>query len=413
LLNAGYEILQEEVKQLDDDTVIEILESESGDPDYGFRLNELTKEPLRCLLVAKGPEGVVNELIDFVGPEKEYSSPDGEPMPSIRDLFGGGKPKECLTAPTTTNAAQTIMKLVFPDFTPPRVITYLPEVEETRPSVFAAGLLDDENQEAGDNEESSGVPEYEGPPRLIVVVKPPAYDAYRDDVMADLEAANFTILSTKDYTFSEDEAREYYSKMSSSNLFENLIAMVTSGPSFIIMACKSEAYKAMKDMLGLESYAQALKSTPDSLRVKYSAPPEGEKDDDLTWIDASLSEAEAKKSIDYFFPVEDTFAMFKPETQPVWEEMLEEIKNLGFKVVMKKEVELLPEDIRVIYENNIDKPYFEDLSRHIASGPAMVMVLRAQDAVRRWHTLIGPTDPDVAVDSHPNDVKQEEIRYVC
>lgn len=181
----------------------------------------------------------------------------------------------------------------------------------------------------------------------------------------------------------------------------------------------------MKEMIGLESYSRTIQEAPDTLRGRYSSLPGVEKSDDLTWVDATINETGAEKIISYFFPIEDTFAMLKPDTQQIRDEILEEIRKNGFKVVAKKEIEILPEDIRVIYKSNVDKPYFDDIVRQLTSyvifsniipsqylsrptnenhflrGPLLALGLRAQDAVQKWKKLIGPTDPDIAVDSYP------------
>lgn len=68
-----------------------------------------------------------------------------------------------------------------------------------------------------------------------------------------------------------------------------------------------------------------------------------------------------------FFPIEETFALLKPDSQPAWDEMLDDIKQAGFKIAAKREVQLLPEEVRAIYEAGMDKPYFDDLVRHMTS----------------------------------------------
>lgn len=132
-----------------------------------------------------------------------------------------------------------MIKTLYPEFTPRRVIIYVPEAEEIRPSIHPTEDKKDSLIDAEVSEGSSGVPEYQGPPRVIVLVKPPAYESYRHAVVTDLEASGFQVLSTKDYTFSEEEARGYYADMASLSLFESLISVMTSGPSLIIMACKA------------------------------------------------------------------------------------------------------------------------------------------------------------------------------
>ncbi|VDM30207.1 unnamed protein product [Hydatigera taeniaeformis] len=407
--DAQYEILQDEIHTLDTDVASELLADDIDDPGYASLITKLTKDPLRILIIARGSEGVFDGFSKFVGPKTGEESQEDEAFESIRDKFGGGKPNSCLTAPKTAATAEKVINMLFPEFTPRRVIIYVPETEEIRPSVHPMEDKKDSLADAEASEGSSGVPEYEGPPRVIVLVKPPAYESYRNAVVTDLEANGFEVLSTRDYTFSDEEARDYYADLASLSLFESLITTMTSGPSFIIMACKNDGPRALKDVLGPESYAQALKDNPDTLRGKYSSLPEVPKVDDLTWIDGTTTESQAQSTVMRFFPIEETFALLKPDSQPAWDEILDEIKQAGFKIAAKREVQLLPEDVRTIYEVEADKPYFDDLVRHMISGPSLALILKAQDAVRKWTKLIGPTDPDVAVDGYPLDVKPEKV----
>jgi nucleoside-diphosphate kinase len=39
------------------------------------------------------------------------------------------------------------------------------------------------------------------------------------------------------------------------------------------------------------------------------------------------------------------------------------------------------------------RPFFASLTEFMSSGPAIVMVLEAPDAIKKWRTLMGATDP--------------------
>jgi nucleoside-diphosphate kinase len=40
-----------------------------------------------------------------------------------------------------------------------------------------------------------------------------------------------------------------------------------------------------------------------------------------------------------------------------------------------------------------DRPFFASLTGFMSSGPAIVMVLEAPDAISKWRALMGATDP--------------------
>ena len=56
----------------------EALSEEIESDDYTTLVHEITKDPLRCFIVTRGPEGVVNELAKFIGPSTgDVSQHDG------------------------------------------------------------------------------------------------------------------------------------------------------------------------------------------------------------------------------------------------------------------------------------------------------------------------------------------------
>jgi nucleoside-diphosphate kinase len=40
-----------------------------------------------------------------------------------------------------------------------------------------------------------------------------------------------------------------------------------------------------------------------------------------------------------------------------------------------------------------ERPFFPSLTKFMSSGPAVVMALEAPDAIKKWRTLMGATDP--------------------
>lgn len=56
----------------------EILADDIDDPDYASRINKLIKDPQRLLIVARGSEGVFNDLAKFIGPKSIEGSLEDE-----------------------------------------------------------------------------------------------------------------------------------------------------------------------------------------------------------------------------------------------------------------------------------------------------------------------------------------------
>jgi nucleoside-diphosphate kinase len=51
------------------------------------------------------------------------------------------------------------------------------------------------------------------------------------------------------------------------------------------------------------------------------------------------------------------------------------------------------QDSEGFYAVHRERPFFGSLTQFMASGPVIVMALEADDAITRWRTLMGATDP--------------------
>lgn len=46
-----------------------------------------------------------------------------------------------------------------------------------------------------------------------------------------------------------------------------------------------------------------------------------------------------------------------------------------------------------LYAVHRERPFFNSLTEFMSSGPMVALVLEAPDAIRKWRTLMGATDP--------------------
>jgi nucleoside-diphosphate kinase len=56
-------------------------------------------------------------------------------------------------------------------------------------------------------------------------------------------------------------------------------------------------------------------------------------------------------------------------------------------------VHLTQKDAEGFYAVHRERPFFNSLTTFMSSGPCVVMALEAPDAITRWRTLMGATDP--------------------
>ena len=93
--------------------------------------------------------------------------------------------------------------------------------------------------------------------------------------------------------------------------------------------------------------------------------------------------------------MERTFAIIKPDAFAAGNagKILARIYQEGFKVVGLKKLYLSKTEAEGFYHVHRGKPFFDELTDFMSSGPCLVMVLEAEDAIKRWRDLMGATNP--------------------
>ena len=69
------------------------------------------------------------------------------------------------------------------------------------------------------------------------------------------------------------------------------------------------------------------------------------------------------------------------------------IQEAGFKVAAMKLVKLTKAEAEGFYAVHRERPFFEELTTFMSSGPCVPMVLEKDNAVADFRTLIGATNP--------------------
>ena len=93
--------------------------------------------------------------------------------------------------------------------------------------------------------------------------------------------------------------------------------------------------------------------------------------------------------------MERTFAIIKPDAvgRGLTGQILDRVEQAGFQIRAMRMVRLSQAEAEGFYAVHRDKPFFGSLTRFMSSGPAVVLVLEAPDAIRKWRDTMGPTDP--------------------
>ena len=96
--------------------------------------------------------------------------------------------------------------------------------------------------------------------------------------------------------------------------------------------------------------------------------------------------------------MEKTLAIIKPDAvaQRVTGQIIRRIDEEGFLIRAMRMVRLSEVQAEGFYAVHSQKPFFVSLTAFMSSGPVVVLVLEAEDAIRKWRDLMGETDPTKA-----------------
>ncbi len=92
---------------------------------------------------------------------------------------------------------------------------------------------------------------------------------------------------------------------------------------------------------------------------------------------------------------ERTLAIIKPDAveRRLAGPIIHRIEDEGFQIRALRRVHLSKAQAEGFYAVHRERSFFASLTTFMSSGPAIVLVLEAPDAIRKWRTLMGATDP--------------------
>ena len=90
-----------------------------------------------------------------------------------------------------------------------------------------------------------------------------------------------------------------------------------------------------------------------------------------------------------------TLAIIKPDAvdRRLIGAIIQRVEADAFKIQAMRLTRLSKADAEGFYAVHREKPFFDSLTDFMASGPFVVLVLEAPDAIDRWRRVMGATDP--------------------
>ena len=98
--------------------------------------------------------------------------------------------------------------------------------------------------------------------------------------------------------------------------------------------------------------------------------------------------------------MERTLAIIKPDAvgRRLAGQILQRIEEAGFEILAMRMVHLTRAEAEGFYAVHRERPFFAGLTSYMSSGPAIVIALEAEGAIKRWRDLMGATDPAKAAE---------------
>jgi len=93
--------------------------------------------------------------------------------------------------------------------------------------------------------------------------------------------------------------------------------------------------------------------------------------------------------------MEKTLLIIKPDAtgRNLIGHIISRLEKAHFNIVEMRKTRLTPEEARKFYAVHEGKPFLNDLTAYMASGPIVPIVLEKDNAIGDLRTLIGATDP--------------------
>jgi nucleoside-diphosphate kinase len=93
--------------------------------------------------------------------------------------------------------------------------------------------------------------------------------------------------------------------------------------------------------------------------------------------------------------MERTFGIIKPDAVANGKigAIIKIIEENGFKIVGLRLEHLSIERAQKFYEVHKARPFYNDLTKYMSSGPVVVLALEKENAVKAWRDIMGATNP--------------------
>ncbi|KAI8921365.1 nucleoside diphosphate kinase [Powellomyces hirtus] len=412
--SAGFTIVKQEEITLTPEKAGEFYREHASRPFYETLVTWMSSESILALVLEK--VDAVVEWRELAGPTDSNKARTSVPN-SIRALYGTDGSKNAVHGSDSLPSAEREIRLIFPD------------------------LAGSHHAAQHASATSSGVPIQ----RTLALIKPDVYPAKKPDIVKRIQADGFTIVTEKEVNFSSEVAKMFYKEHEGKGFYDDLVEWMSSAPIYALVLEKEGAITGWRELAGPTNSEKARESAPQSIRAVYGT------DGSKNAVHGSDSEPSAEREIRLVFGdavspfataqgtraaapshqskptpasttattpgpaavtnddprhLERTLALIKPDAYGTHKaEIIRRVQEAGFVIIKESELRFTPEMAAAFYQEHNGKPFYDTLVEWMSSKPIYAMVLEAEDAVKKWRGLAGPTNSEKARETDPNSIR--------
>ncbi|XP_072434840.1 thioredoxin domain-containing protein 6 isoform X1 [Chiloscyllium punctatum] len=368
---AGFEILAHEERTLTKEEAHDFYRHKAEESHFEELIQFMSSGPCHILILSR-PEGTVDVIPlwrEFIGPTDVQVAKQERPE-SLRALYGTEHVFNAVHGSDDMDQASRELAFFFPSFGTTSEVQ-IPTQQEERVQ------------------------------KTLALIRPDLLKERKDDILQKITEAGFMIALQKEVVLTEKQVYKFYSEHTQEEYFPALLQNMTSGPVLALALASTDAVERWRNLLGPKDVNQAKEEDPESLRARFSM-----ETVPINQLHGSGTPQEAEKELKFFFPMEQTLAVIKPDAlEDHQDEIIQKIKQAGFIISHMDEKTLSREMAEEFYKEHKGKPFFDQLVDYMSEGPSLMMILSKENAVEEWRNLMGPTDPEEAKQTAPDSLR--------
>ena len=244
------------------------------------------------------------------------------------------------------------------------------------------------------------------------MIKPNAYNNI-GKIIHIIEKSNLQINKMRMTKFSVKDAEEFYAEHKGKPFFQELVSFITSDVVVGFELIGEKAIEIWRNLIGPTNTAKAKIESPNSIRALFG------EDNTKNAVHGSDSPVSAQRELQFFFENENRFSrcavltncacmIIKPHIlqSQIVGKIIDRVLEEGFEISAMEMFYLnkpTVEEFFEVYRGVL--PEFVPMVEHMTTGPAIVMEIRQENAVKSLRDLIGPHDPEVSKHLRPKTIR--------